>query len=99
MLGRFAAGARLFVEPDELTPGDIKRLHPPENAIWELKTGDVRIFGWFHDHDCFVAHSGDDATATKANARYSQHINAALTFLSQSGLKALHGDHHHVLTL
>ena len=99
ILGRFAVGARLIVEPNEDTPGDIKRLHPPENSIWELKTGDMRIFGWFHAHDCFVANTGGDATTIKANRVYDRHIGDALDFLAQSGLKALEGDHHHVLTL
>lgn len=26
-----------------------------ENAVWELKTPDIRIFGWFMAKDCFVA--------------------------------------------
>lgn len=29
------------------------------NAVWELKTPDFRIFGWFVQKDCFVAVFGD----------------------------------------
>lgn len=29
------------------------------NAVWELKTVDFRIFGWFAKRDCFVAVFGD----------------------------------------
>ena len=99
ILGRFAAGARLIVEPDEDTPGDIKLLSPPINSLWELKTGEVRIFGWFHDHDCFVAYSGAGATGLKAAAHYQQHIDAILLFLASTGLTARPGDHFNVITL
>jgi hypothetical protein len=29
------------------------------NAVWELKTPDFRVFGWFAKKDCFVAVFGD----------------------------------------
>ncbi|WP_108047272.1 hypothetical protein [Bosea sp. 124] len=35
------------------------------HAVWELKTPDIRIFGWFLEKDCFVAVFGDWADRVK----------------------------------
>lgn len=39
-------------------------------GIWELKTPDLRLFGWFHTKDCFVCTDGDDATRVKTYRLY-----------------------------
>lgn len=36
-----------------------------EDGIWELKTADVRVIGWFHAIDCFIGVVADDATRIK----------------------------------
>jgi hypothetical protein len=36
-----------------------RAIKPEPNAVWELKTLDFRIFGWFARKDCFVAVFGD----------------------------------------
>ena len=41
-----------------------------ENAVWELKTPDVRIFGWFMAKDCFVAVFGNWADTIKNHDLY-----------------------------
>ena len=41
-----------------------------DNAVWELKTPDVRIFGWFMIKDCFVAVFGNWADTTKDHDLY-----------------------------
>ncbi|WP_131858787.1 hypothetical protein [Bosea sp. BK604] len=40
------------------------------NAVWELKTPDTRIFGWFMMKDCFVAVFGDWADKVKDHDLY-----------------------------
>ena len=40
------------------------------NAVWELKTPDLRIFGWFAMKDCFVAVFGDWAERIKEHGLY-----------------------------
>ncbi|KAA1183978.1 hypothetical protein FP026_06690 [Rhizobium tropici] len=40
------------------------------NAVWELKTVDLRIFGWFAMRDCFVAVFGDWADHVKDHDLY-----------------------------
>ena len=41
-----------------------------ENAVWELKTPDARIFGWFMKRDCFVCVFGDWADKVKDHDLY-----------------------------
>jgi hypothetical protein len=41
-----------------------------ENAVWELKTPDIRIFGWFMAKDCFVAVFGNWADTIKDHDLY-----------------------------
>jgi hypothetical protein len=41
-----------------------------ENAVWELKTPDTRIFGWFMKRDCFVCVFGDWADKVKDHDLY-----------------------------
>lgn len=39
-------------------------------GIWELKTPDLRLFGWFHSKDCFVCTDCDDASRVKRHCLY-----------------------------
>ena len=41
-----------------------------EHAVWELKTPDLRVFGWFLKKDCFVAVFGDWADRVKDHGLY-----------------------------
>jgi hypothetical protein len=41
-----------------------------ENAVWELKTPDIRIFGWFMAKDCFVAVFGNWTDIIKEHDLY-----------------------------
>lgn len=53
----------LFVIGSQLNFGEMyKPLHPHERGVWELRTVDTRIFGWFVRRDCFIAVFADDAT-------------------------------------
>jgi hypothetical protein len=47
-----------------------------ESGVWEMKTTDVRIFGWFAKIDNFVADSGVDVARLKSGElNYSGFIN------------------------
>jgi hypothetical protein len=53
----------LFITGARLNLGEMyKPLHPHERSIWELRTADTRIFGWFYRRDRFIAVFADDAT-------------------------------------
>lgn len=36
-------------------PRDFRRLRPVGEDVYELKTPDLRVFGWFHIRDTFIA--------------------------------------------
>jgi hypothetical protein len=41
-----------------------------QDGIWELKTPDLRIFGWFHVRDCFVGWRAEFANHVKKYGLY-----------------------------
>ena len=47
-----------------------RSIRAEKNAVWELKTPDVRIFGWFLRKDCFVAVFGNWADVIKDHDLY-----------------------------
>lgn len=49
---RFISGARLRYR------WDFRCLKVEKNPVWEFKTPDIRIFGWFPEKDCFIAVCG-----------------------------------------
>lgn len=70
-------------------------LHPIRKGVWELKTADVRIFGWFVRRDQFVAVVADDATRIKQIGLYAGYVGEAVRFREQLDLdepKFVHGD-------
>jgi hypothetical protein len=48
----------------------VRYIRAEENAVWELKTPDIRIFGWFMKRDCFVCVFGDWADKVKDHDLY-----------------------------
>lgn len=72
-LGTYCAGDVLMFER-QFSP-----LHHIDKGIWELKTRDLRLFGWFHKKDCFVCSAADDATRVKGPPRlYSGYRDQAV---------------------
>jgi hypothetical protein len=67
-------------------------------GVWELKTSDLRIFGWFAHKDCFVAVFGGDATYIKAHDLYPGYLSQTVRFRELLDLdepKFIPGDHPH----
>jgi hypothetical protein len=55
-VGQFDDFASVFCSGETLTyDWQFKPLSYVEDGIWELKTADLRIFGWFSQKDCFIA--------------------------------------------
>jgi hypothetical protein len=55
-IGQFDELISVFCSGDTITfDWQFKPLNYVENGIWELKTPDIRIFGWFPEKDCFIA--------------------------------------------
>jgi hypothetical protein len=47
-----------------------RAIRAEKNAVWELKTPDIRIFGWFLKKDCFVGVFGNWADQVKDHDLY-----------------------------
>ncbi len=47
-----------------------RSIRAEKNAVWELKTPDVRIFGWFLKKDCFVGVFGNWTDVVKDHDLY-----------------------------
>ena len=68
----FAAGTVLAVN------WHLRTLNHLGDGIWELKTPDLRVFGWFHVRDCFIAVSGQLTQTIKEHNLYRGLANEAV---------------------
>lgn len=78
--GKYFAYGRMF-----------KSLEPKKNAVWEIKTTDVRVFGFFVQRDCFVAITGEMKNALR---RYEKHIGIVLEVRRKLQLPWIAGGEH-----
>jgi hypothetical protein len=73
------------------------RFHPiehVEDGIWQLKTPDLRIFGWFHVKDCFVGWRAELADFIKNHWLYHGFAGETARFRNKLNLdepKFVHG--------
>lgn len=75
-LEQFVALAEIFCSGERLAyEKQFKPLTHILDGIWELKTDDIRIFGWFHRKDCFIGAVADDATRIKTHKLYYGYAN------------------------
>jgi hypothetical protein len=73
---QFVALSEIFCAGERLTYGlQFKPLTHISDDVWELKTADIRIFGWFHRKDCFIGAVADDATRIKTHNLYHGYAN------------------------
>lgn len=49
-------------------------------GVWELKTADVRVFGWFYRKDQFIALVGDEAWRVKEYGLYAGYAGEVVKF-------------------
>lgn len=71
----FALFSEFIVGDDFLTDRRFRKLNwTPDHGIWELKTSDVRIFGWVPEKDCFICCHGDAADRIKNLDLYGRYI-------------------------
>jgi hypothetical protein len=59
-----------------------------DNAVWELKTPDIRIFGWFMAKDCFVAVFGNWTDTIKDHDLYRGYRIAIRRLRRELGIDA-----------
>lgn len=80
-LEQFFSIAQLFCSDEPLTIGDhFKPLHCRGQGVWELRTPDLRIFGWFPLKDHFVGVVANDATYIKDHGLYEGYIGEVVRF-------------------
>jgi hypothetical protein len=60
-----------------------KEIKPIEHGVWEFKTADVRIFGWFHRVDVFVGVIADFKWRILENRLYAVYRNEVSRFMAQ----------------
>lgn len=71
----------LFCSDDPLTIDQhFKPLHCRGQGVWELRTPDIRIFGWFPQKDHFVGVEANDATFIKQHDLYTGYIRQVVRF-------------------
>lgn len=79
--------AEVFCSGETLTFGtQFKPLTHIKDGIWELKTPDIRIFGWFCALDHFIAGTMDNAYYIKKHNLYAGYVGEVVRFRDQLDL-------------
>jgi|GEM_PF-687075 len=78
----FCAGTELAYGPG------FHELIPSDKSIWELKTPDLRVIGWFAARDCYIAFVADTANRIKDHHLYGGYRDEAERFRDQLDLDA-----------
>src|SRR5690606_34530921 len=74
-----------------------KILRPSDKGIWELKTKDIRVFGWFARKCVFIAGQIESAYKCKKHDLYTGHQSMCLHKIKTTGFPILLGEVHDVL--
>jgi hypothetical protein len=78
---QFEAKLRSYCDGDSLQYQDLHIAKPHERGVWEFKTVDVRVFGWFPDKDYLILHTGEDAEKLHDNLMlYKPFIDATADY-------------------
>jgi hypothetical protein len=86
-LEQLFAFVQIFCADEPLTYGDhFKPLYCRGQGDWELRTDDLRVFGWFPIKDHFVGVVADDATYIKQHRLYAGYIGEVVRFRNQLDL-------------
>jgi hypothetical protein len=75
-LEQFVALAEIFCAGERLSYGtQFKPLAHITDGLWELKTDDIRMFGWFSQKNWFIGAVADDAFKIKKHDLYRGYAN------------------------
>lgn len=92
LLHRFCSGQLLQID------WTFKSLNHLGNGIWELKTADIRIFGFFNRQDSFIATDVDEKQRILDLKLYKPYCEQAMRFRTELDLdepKFVDGDNPH----
>jgi hypothetical protein len=56
------------------------------DGVWELKTPDLRLLGWFHKRNCFIGGAIDTAYKVKNHNLYPGYVGAVIRLRDQLDL-------------
>ena len=56
------------------------------DGAWQLKTPDLRLFGWFHKRNCFIGGAIDTAYKVKNHNLYAGYVGAIVRLRTQLDL-------------
>jgi hypothetical protein len=82
LVEEFCSGATLYFGEQ------FKPIQHVRGGIWELKTPDLRLFGWFHVKDCFIGWRCENADYVKTHNLYYGLAGEAAQFRDQLDLDA-----------
>lgn len=98
---QFDAYMEIFASDEPLYFGwAFKPLVHLADGVWELKTADLRIFGWFSAKDCFIAYVADTKERIRLHRFYNGYAQETLRFRTQLDLnepKFVLGDDPHAV--
>ena len=78
---QFVAPMEIYASGDVLLIGyQLKPLVHLGDGVWELKTADLRLFGWFYTKDQFIAHAGDTAERIKTSGMYAGYVGDVVRY-------------------
>lgn len=80
LLNTFCAGEALIHERQ------VKILHQHRHCVWELKTADVRLFGWFPKVDVFVWTATNLKRIIRDHGLVPGYVQQAVNFRNQLNL-------------
>ncbi|MDZ4308755.1 hypothetical protein [Allopontixanthobacter sp.] len=72
----FCSGHELMFERQ------IRPIRHIRHGVWELKTADTRLFGWFAARDCFICTNGGLTSDIKKSNLYDGHRDEAVRLRS-----------------
>ena len=86
-----------------LTDRRFKKLrYTPDLHVWELKTDEVRIFGWVPEKDAFICCYGDSKDKIELEESYGRYIALTSNIRNCMNLDdpkcVEHGEYQHVIS-
>lgn len=74
---QFAAMLKHFITGKPMhVPTQIRRMKPHGNDVWELKSPDIRIFGFFHRKNLFVGLNANSTYTVKLHNLYAGYLGS-----------------------
>jgi len=98
LLKKFISGGRLYYGDG----GEIRDLKPLEYDVWELKTADMRLIGWFCMRDIFICTAIAEKFRLVENGLYGAYIQEAVRTRNEMKLdepKSIEGGLEYVISV